>query len=102
MYEYVACGWQPYYMNFMFDALHGTLPAIVAQMHRAIEKGFYGQFCTRFTRNPTAESQRRKLPQLFLFPDLPGQKRERVLVARTDNQRRWIAFQWADAHSPVF
>lgn len=78
MYEYVSCGWQPYYMNFMFDALQGTLPAIVAQMHRAIEKGFYGQFCTRFTRNPTAESQHRKLPRLWLFPDLPGWKRRKV------------------------
>lgn len=78
MYEHAGVGWEFYYINFMFHPFCGSEPAIISQMHRAIEKGFYGQFCTRFTRDPNSESQQKKLPKLWLFPDRPVWKRENI------------------------
>src|SRR3982750_706217 len=63
-----------YYINIMFARLQGGQHGIVAQMHKAIEKGFYGPLCTRFCRHPPAAPEQDKLPRLWLFPDLPVRK----------------------------
>ena len=67
-------GCTPFYVNITFGRFSGGDEAIVRQMHRAIENGIYGQFCTRFCRHPRAASEQDKLPRLLLLPDLPVRK----------------------------
>ena len=73
MQEWVSKGWELYYVNFMFEPFRGPPAAIVPKMRRGIHK-FYGQFCTRFTHDGRAKSKQERMPQLWLFPDLPGHK----------------------------
>lgn len=75
--RFVSNGWKLYYMNFMFEPLHGPRSEIVPQMHRTIEK-FYGQFCLRFAHNGRADSEQERMPKLWLFPDLPVHKHEKT------------------------
>lgn len=70
--------WQLYYINFMFEPLPGNVEAVLQQMERAICKGFYSRFCTKFANHPGRPSQMRKLPRLWLFPDRPVPKREKI------------------------
>jgi hypothetical protein len=85
IYDYIIYGWRIYYINFMFESFYGPLPAIVAQMHTAIEKEFYAPFICRFSRDPTRKSQQDKLPKLWLFPDLPVYKRAKQQRARIED-----------------
>lgn len=70
MEEGVLRGCKLYYVNIMFGPLRLPQSQIIPCMKKAIEK-FYGRFCTEFSRDPRAPSQQDKLPQFWLFPDLP-------------------------------
>jgi hypothetical protein len=45
-------------------------------MRRGIHK-FYGRFCTKFIHDGRARSEQERMPQLWLFPDLPVHKNKR-------------------------
>jgi hypothetical protein len=75
MCESACNGFMLYYINIMFEPLHGNSSTVLNQMKKAIEKAFYGQLCTRFSRNPRVAREAHKLPRLWLFPDLPCHKR---------------------------
>ena len=98
--HYLMHGWTIYYANFMFDPMLGSRSAIVAQMHAAIQKDFYGQFVCRFTRDPTRKNQQNKLPKLILFPDLPVYKHDKKQRTKIDD----IKFNDGGLHfnGPVF
>lgn len=81
MQDQVSEGWDPYYVNFMFQPLPGSLPTIIAQMHSGIQAGFYSRFWSEFTRNSRSPSQQHRLPKLWLFPDRPGPKKQKKLSA---------------------
>ena len=76
MCKWVFKGWKLYYLNFMFEPLRGPPSAIIPQMRRGIYK-FYGRFCTEFVHDGRANSEQERMPQLWLFPDLPGPKNEK-------------------------
>jgi len=76
MYEWVLKGWKLYYVNFMFELLRGPPSAQIPQMRRGIHK-FYGRFCTEFVHDGRAKSEQERMPQLWLFPDLPIHKNKR-------------------------
>jgi hypothetical protein len=80
IWEYWAKGWKPYYVNVMFEPLPGGGRALVEQMHRAICKGFYARFCTEFAHHPSRPSQQGRLPMLWLFPDRPVGKHEKISI----------------------
>ena len=82
MWEWGLQGWKPYYVNFMFEPLAGSGDAVVQQMRRAIEKGFYSEFCKRFASHPTKPSQQMKLPKFWLYHDRPVYKRSRKTTIR--------------------
>ena len=63
----------------MFESIHGSEKMVLVQMRRAIEK-FYGQFSTRFARDPRAEISQMHIPRFLLFPDKPVKKHERATV----------------------
>ena len=69
-------GWKFYYINFMFEPLHVPTAELVPKMRKGIHK-FYGRFCTEFIRNGRAKSEQERMPQLWLFPDLPVHKNTR-------------------------
>jgi hypothetical protein len=73
IYDLVFKGWKLYYVNFMFEPLRGPPSAIIPQMRRGIHK-FYGRFCTEFIHNGRAKTEQERMPQLWLFPDLPVHK----------------------------
>jgi hypothetical protein len=73
MYEWVFKGWKLYYINFMFEPLHVPTAELVPKMRKGIIK-FYGRFCTGFVHNGRAKSEQERMPQLWLFPDLPVRK----------------------------
>lgn len=79
MHILASCGWQLYYVNFMFGPLGGSMPAKIRQMKRAIEK-FYGRFSTEFVRNPRSPLQQRSMPQFWLLPDRPGGGRQKQSI----------------------
>lgn len=90
MDDHVEEGWDPYYINFMFHPLPGSLPTLISTMHRGIKKGFYSQFCTRFARDPRSVSGQQQIPRLWLVPDRPGPRRNRKkygcnFLTRNDN-----------------
>ena len=76
MYKLVLSGWKLYYVNFMFEPLRGPPSAIIPQMRKGIHK-FYGRFCTEFVHDGRAQSEQKRMPQLWLFPDLPVHKNKR-------------------------
>jgi hypothetical protein len=80
VWNHWAKGWKPYYINFMFEPLPGSAEAVLQQMERAICKGFYSRFCTEFAHHPGRPSQLWKLPRLWLFPDRPVAKREKISI----------------------
>ncbi len=71
--EWVLKGWEFYYVNFMFEPLHVPTAELVPKMRRGIYK-FYGRFCTEFVHEGRAKSEQERMPQLWLFPDLPVRK----------------------------
>jgi hypothetical protein len=73
MNEWVLKGWKLYYVNFMFEPLHVPTAELVPKMRKGIHK-FYGRFCTEFIHNGRAKSEQKRMPQLWLFPDLPVRK----------------------------
>jgi len=76
MYKLVLTGWKLYYVNFMFEPLRGPPSAIIPKMRRGIYK-FYGRFCTEFIHDGRAESEKKRMPRFWLFPDLPAPKNEK-------------------------
>ncbi len=76
MYEWVLKGWKLYYVNFMFEPLHVPAAELVPKMRKGIHK-FYGRFCTEFMHDGRAKSEQKRLPKLWLFPDLPVFKYEK-------------------------
>src|SRR4051794_28975955 len=82
-------GSEAYYINVMFSRLNGNKKAIMLQMQSAIIK-FYGRFCTRFCRHPTAASEQKRLPGMWLIPDRP--------VFKYDNQPRKLTINAEGLH----
>ena len=78
VWDYWSRGWKPYYVNIMFEPLPGNVEAVLQQMKRAICKVFYSRFCTEFAHHPGRPSQLWKLPRLWLFPDRPVPKKEKI------------------------
>ena len=76
IYQLVLSGWKLYYVNIMFEPLRGPPSAIIPKMRRGIYK-FYGRFCTEFVHDGRAKSEQERMPQLWLFPDLPVHKNKR-------------------------
>jgi hypothetical protein len=82
MNDQVSEGWTPYYINFMFHPLPGSLPTLISTMHHIIRKNFYSQFCTRFARDPRSKTGQQQIPRLWLVPDRPGSRKKRKKCAR--------------------
>lgn len=76
MYEWMSSGWRLYYINFMFEPFRGPRAGIVPYMWKGIRK-FYGQFCTEFVHDGRAKSEQKRMPKLWLFPDLPVNRYEK-------------------------
>jgi hypothetical protein len=76
MNEWVSKGWALYYVNFLFEPFRGPPTGIVPYMWKGVRK-FYGQFCTEFMHDGRAKSEQKRLPKLWLFPDLPVFKYEK-------------------------
>jgi hypothetical protein len=77
MNEWVSKGWRLYYVNFMFEPFRGPPTGIVPYMWKGMRK-FYGRFCTEFMHDGRAKSEQKRLPKLWLFPDLPVFKYEKT------------------------
>jgi hypothetical protein len=71
-------GFEPFYINVMFKPLWGAGDRLVAEMHRAVRKGFYGRLCTQFVRDPKNPAKHYLLPRLKLWLDRPCYKGMRV------------------------
>jgi hypothetical protein len=82
VYEWTCQFWRPYYINIMFQRLHGRHDQILAQMRRVIECRFYARLVTEFSRRPRAVSQRSRIPKFQLFPDLSVWKKKKVSLGR--------------------
>jgi hypothetical protein len=67
----VRKGWEPYYVNFIFEAFRGTPSGIMAQMHKWVCNDFYRRFCLEFVHHPRARGEQARMPSLWLFPDKP-------------------------------
>jgi hypothetical protein len=67
-------GYSLFYINFMFDQLHGARNAILHQMRKAIHGGFYSTLCRCSAHHPKSPGERHRLAELMLFPDLPTYK----------------------------
>jgi hypothetical protein len=63
-----------YYINFMFESLHGPRNAVLHQMRLAIHRGFYSPLCRLSAHHPKAPAERHRLPEAMLIPDLPTYK----------------------------
>ena len=68
--DYIAMGWKPYLLSFMFEPLPGREDRKLQQMERLIENA-YGIFVTRVVRNPASPTRRGTLPVWLCSPDLP-------------------------------
>jgi len=77
MEQGISGGYQIYYMNFMFHQLRGSPNAILDQMRHAIHKGFYTEFSGQFAHHASAAGERHRLPELYLYPDLPVHKKDK-------------------------
>jgi hypothetical protein len=73
-----------YYVNFMFNPLEGSRADILRKMEKAMER-FYGKFCTLFSPHPRAPSERKRLPEFWLFPDLPVYKKRKAQKATIED-----------------
>jgi hypothetical protein len=67
-------GYTLYYINFMFENLHGPRNAVLQQMRTSIHRGFYSPLCRLSAHHPKAPAERHRLPEAMLFPDLPVYK----------------------------
>lgn len=77
--EYVAEGWTPYLLTFMFHPLGGSPMAVARQMECEVER-VYATLLTRMVRKPTAVSSVRGLPVWFCAHDRPIFKHEKVSI----------------------
>jgi hypothetical protein len=83
--------------QFYVRALHVPTAELVPKMRKGIHK-FYGRFCTEFIHNGRAKSEQERMPQLWLFPDLPVHKNKKSSLR--DVTINGGLHQWANAHSP--
>jgi hypothetical protein len=93
----ISDGYEPYYINFLFHPISGSLSAVISTMHKGIENGFYSRFCTRFVRRPRSPLAMSQMPQLWVFPDRPVAKRAAKKVGvsfltRNDNGLHYNGF----------
>jgi hypothetical protein len=70
----VRRGYSLYYINFMFENLRGRRDAILQQMRTSIHRGFYSPLCRLSAHHPRAVTERHRLPDAMLIPDLPVYK----------------------------
>lgn len=74
--RYVAEGWSPYLLTFMFKQLGGSPVAVARQMEREVER-VYATLLPRIVRRPTAPSAMGRLPVWLCSHDWPVFKREK-------------------------
>jgi hypothetical protein len=65
-----------YYVNFMFERFSGLRSEVVHKMKHLIER-FYSHYVTQFTHHPLAPGEQKRLPQFWLYPDLPVSKKHK-------------------------
>ena len=71
---YIAEGWSPFLLTFIFEPLPGSQAARMAQMARYLEKA-YALFVMRVVRKPKTAQSRGVAPIWLCYPDLPVYKR---------------------------
>jgi hypothetical protein len=67
--SYVAAGYKPYLLSFMFKPLPGTITIHLLQMSDEIER-LYSIFTNHIVRNSSSPSQQLLRPVLIAAPDL--------------------------------
>src|SRR4051794_21262009 len=70
---FVHAGWQASIISFMFKPLPGKRATMLRMMNSEVEL-FYSKMVTRVDHYPTAPSHFRRLPRLYVAPDLPVYK----------------------------
>lgn len=68
--RYVAEGWSPYLLTFMFKRIPGSPASVSRQMERDVER-VYSRFVTRVVRNPRSAFEVGRLPIWIVSPDYP-------------------------------
>ena len=68
--RYVAEGWTPYLLTFMFQQLRGSPSAVARQMERELER-VYARFVSRVVRYPRSPANIGSLPVWICSPDYP-------------------------------
>ena len=67
--------WNGYIVTFMFNHIPGAYDPKCLVMGNAIER-VYATLINHVVRDPRSQSERKKLPMLYAFPDYPRQKME--------------------------
>ena len=67
--------WNGYIVTFMFNHIPGTYDHKCSIMENAIER-VYATLVRHVVHDPRSQSERRKLPRLYAFPDYPRRKME--------------------------
>ena len=65
--------WNGYIVTFMFNHIPGDHDHKCSVMENAIER-IYATLIRHVVRDPRSQSERKKLPMLYAFPDYPGNK----------------------------
>jgi hypothetical protein len=67
--------WNGYIVTFMFNHIPGAYDHKCCVMEEAIEQ-VYATLIRHVVHDPRSQSERKKLPKLYAFPDYPRQKME--------------------------
>ncbi len=81
--QQISNGWDPYYINIMFDPLSPADGWVSRQMEVIIENQFYPTLCRKTGPHPGRRDRHQFLPRVILFADLPVYKLERPLITQS-------------------
>jgi hypothetical protein len=93
---------KPYFMTVKFYPLPGKREQILDQMRKAIEYFMYPRLCEKFSKHPRRRSQHHMLPKIWLFPDVPVWKREKISVRLFGANDGGLHYQGPCLVSPIF
>ena len=77
--------WNGYIVSFMFNHIPGDHDHKCSVMENAIER-VYATLIRHVVHDPRSQSERKKLPMLYAFPDYPRQQDGSVSVGGYNDQ----------------
>jgi hypothetical protein len=103
VHDHMACGWQGYFLSFMFSQIPGSDASRLLEMKKHLG-WFYGRLAKASVPKASSSEWSQFLPKLILTPDLPVPKRSKAALrdVTINNGLHWHGLAMVNPLAPKF